>query len=70
MDIYRTSPRYSGSTARPIVYRGSTRRSAIFGIFVSGSFARREHDEFARQHRRIDVLPPGFEAVDASKDVG
>lgn len=34
------------------------------GIFVSGSVARKEHDEFASNIDLIDVLPPGlFEAV-------
>ena len=34
------------------------------GIFVSGSVARKEHDEFASNIALIDVLPPGlYEAV-------
>jgi pimeloyl-ACP methyl ester carboxylesterase len=34
------------------------------GIFVSGSVARKEHDEFANNIDLIDVLPPGlYEAV-------
>lgn len=40
------------------------------GIFVSGSVAKKEHDEFASNIDLIDVLPPGlYEAVMVSKDV-
>jgi hypothetical protein len=39
------------------------------GIFVSGSVARKEHDEFASNIDLIDVLPPGlYEAVMTAKD--
>jgi hypothetical protein len=39
------------------------------GIFVSGSVARKEHDEFASNIDMIDVLPPGlYEAVLTPKD--
>ncbi len=39
------------------------------GIFVSGSVARKEHDEFASNIDLIDVLPPGlYEAVFTAKD--
>jgi hypothetical protein len=39
------------------------------GIFVSGSVARKEHDEFASNIDLIDVLPPGlYEAVMTPKD--
>ncbi|HRO48822.1 MAG TPA: DUF3141 domain-containing protein [Hyphomicrobium sp.] len=39
------------------------------GIFVSGSVARKEHDEFASNIDLIDVLPPGlYEAVFTPKD--
>jgi hypothetical protein len=39
------------------------------GIFVSGSVARKEHDEFASNIDLIDVLPPGlYEAVITAKD--
>ena len=39
------------------------------GIFVSGSVARKEHDEFASNIDLIDVLPPGlYEAVLTPKD--
>ena len=38
------------------------------GIFVSGSVARKEHDEFASNIDLIDVLPPGlYEAVFIAK---
>lgn len=38
------------------------------GIFVSGSVARKEHDEFASNIDLIDVLPPGlYEAVMAPR---
>src|SRR3546814_17737900 len=30
------------------------------GIFVSGSVARKEHEEFAENRDLIDVLPPGL----------
>lgn len=39
------------------------------GIFVSGSVARKEHDEFASNIDLIDVLPPGlYEAVFIAKN--
>ncbi|TPE51779.1 DUF3141 domain-containing protein [Amaricoccus solimangrovi] len=39
-------------------------RIGHLGIFVSGSVARKEHDEFASNIDLIDVLPPGlYEAV-------
>jgi pimeloyl-ACP methyl ester carboxylesterase len=39
------------------------------GIFVSGSVAKKEHDEFASNIDLIDVLPPGlYEAVMRPKD--
>jgi pimeloyl-ACP methyl ester carboxylesterase len=39
------------------------------GIFVSGSVARKEHDEFASNIDLIDILPPGlYEAVMTAKD--
>ena len=39
------------------------------GIFVSGSVAKKEHDEFASNIDLIDVLPPGlYEAVLTPKD--
>jgi pimeloyl-ACP methyl ester carboxylesterase len=39
------------------------------GIFVSGSVAKKEHDEFASNIDLIDVLPPGlYEAVIVPKD--
>jgi hypothetical protein len=39
------------------------------GIFVSGSVAKKEHDEFASNIDLIDVLPPGlYEAVMTRKD--
>jgi pimeloyl-ACP methyl ester carboxylesterase len=39
------------------------------GIFVSGSIAKKEHDEFASNIDLIDVLPPGlYEAVMVPKD--
>jgi pimeloyl-ACP methyl ester carboxylesterase len=39
------------------------------GIFVSGSVANKEHDEFASNIDLIDVLPPGlYEAVMVPKD--
>jgi hypothetical protein len=39
------------------------------GIFVSGSVARKEHDQFANNIDLIDVLPPGlYEAVMTPKD--
>jgi pimeloyl-ACP methyl ester carboxylesterase len=39
------------------------------GIFVSGSVAKKEHDEFASNVDLIDVLPPGlYEAVMTPKD--
>ena len=39
------------------------------GIFVSGSVAKKEHDEFASNIDLIDVLPPGlYEAVLTTKD--
>jgi hypothetical protein len=39
------------------------------GIFVSGSVAKKEHDEFASNIDLIDVLPPGlYEAVMSPKD--
>ena len=39
------------------------------GIFVSGSVAKKEHDEFASNIDLIDVLPPGlYEAVLVPKD--
>ena len=39
------------------------------GIFVSGSVAKKEHDEFASNIDLIDVLPPGlYEAVMMPKD--
>ena len=39
------------------------------GIFVSGSVAKKEHDEFASNIDLIDVLPPGlYEAVITPKD--
>jgi pimeloyl-ACP methyl ester carboxylesterase len=41
------------------------------GIFVSGSVAKKEHDEFANNIDLIDVLPPGlYEAVMTPKDIG
>ena len=41
------------------------------GIFVSGSVAKKEHDEFASNIDLIDVLPPGlYEAVLTPKDKG
>jgi hypothetical protein len=41
------------------------------GIFVSGSVAKKEHDEFASNIDLIDVLPPGlYEAVLTPKDAG
>ena len=41
------------------------------GIFVSGSVAKKEHDEFASNIDLIDVLPPGlYEAVMVPKDRG
>ena len=40
------------------------------GIFVSGSVAKKEHDEFASNIDLIDVLPPGlYEAVITPKDM-
>lgn len=40
------------------------------GIFVSGSVAKKEHDEFASNIDLIDILPPGlYEAVMTPKDV-
>jgi pimeloyl-ACP methyl ester carboxylesterase len=40
------------------------------GIFVSGSVAKKEHDEFASNIDLIDVLPPGlYEAVMTPKEV-
>jgi pimeloyl-ACP methyl ester carboxylesterase len=40
------------------------------GIFVSGSVAKKEHDEFASNIDLIDVLPPGlYEAVMIPKDL-
>ena len=40
------------------------------GIFVSGSVAKKEHDEFASNIDLIDVLPPGlYEAVMTPKDL-
>src|SRR5262245_30589507 len=39
------------------------------GIFVSGSVAKKEHDEFASNVDLIDVLPPGlYEAVMTPKE--
>lgn len=39
------------------------------GIFVSGSVAKKEHDEFASNMDLIDVLPPGlYEAVMTPRD--
>jgi len=39
------------------------------GIFVSGSVAKKEHDEFASNIDLIDILPPGlYEAVITTKD--
>jgi hypothetical protein len=39
------------------------------GIFVSGSVAKKEHDEFASNIDLIDVLPPGlYEAVITPKE--
>jgi pimeloyl-ACP methyl ester carboxylesterase len=39
------------------------------GIFVSGSVAKKEHDQFASNMDLIDVLPPGlYEAVMTPKD--
>lgn len=39
------------------------------GIFVSGSVAKKEHDEFASNIDLIDVLPPGlYEAVLTARD--
>ena len=44
-------------------------RSDISGIFVSGSVAKKEHDEFASNIDLIDVLPPGlYEAVITPKE--
>ncbi|HET9537950.1 MAG TPA: DUF3141 domain-containing protein [Mesorhizobium sp.] len=41
------------------------------GIFVSGSVAKKEHDEFASNIDLIDVLPPGlYEAVMTPKEGG
>ena len=41
------------------------------GIFVSGSVAKKEHDEFASNIDLIDVLPPGlYEAVMVPKESG
>jgi pimeloyl-ACP methyl ester carboxylesterase len=41
------------------------------GIFVSGSVAKKEHDEFASNVDLIDVLPPGlYEAVMVPKNGG
>jgi pimeloyl-ACP methyl ester carboxylesterase len=41
------------------------------GIFVSGSVAKKEHDEFASNIDLIDVLPPGlYEAVMTPKEAG
>jgi pimeloyl-ACP methyl ester carboxylesterase len=41
------------------------------GIFVSGSVAKKEHDEFASNIDLIDVLPPGlYEAVMVGKEPG
>jgi pimeloyl-ACP methyl ester carboxylesterase len=41
------------------------------GIFVSGSVAKKEHDEFASNIDLIDVLPPGlYEAVMTPKETG
>jgi hypothetical protein len=41
------------------------------GIFVSGSVAKKEHQEFASNIDLIDVLPPGlYEAVMTPKDAG
>jgi hypothetical protein len=41
------------------------------GIFVSGSVAKKEHDEFASNVDLIDVLPPGlYEAVMTPKVAG
>ncbi len=41
------------------------------GIFVSGSVAKKEHDEFATNIDLIDVLPPGlYEAVMTQKTAG
>src|SRR6188472_1377210 len=40
------------------------------GLFVSGSIAKKEHDEFASNIDLIDVLPPGlYEAVMTPKEV-
>jgi pimeloyl-ACP methyl ester carboxylesterase len=40
------------------------------GIFVSGSVAKKEHDEFASNIDLIDILPPGlYEAVLTPKDL-
>jgi len=41
------------------------------GIFVSGSVAKKEHDQFASNIDLIDVLPPGlYEAVMTPKEAG
>jgi pimeloyl-ACP methyl ester carboxylesterase len=41
------------------------------GIFVSGSVAKKEHDEFASNIDLIEVLPPGlYEAVMTPKEAG
>ena len=41
------------------------------GIFVSGSVAKKEHDEFTSNIDLIDVLPPGlYEAVITPKEAG
>ena len=41
------------------------------GIFVSGSVAKKEHDQFASNIDLIDVLPPGlYEAVMTPKETG
>jgi pimeloyl-ACP methyl ester carboxylesterase len=67
LDLYRSVDdiRVHGQT---IVY--AVHESAgHLGIFVSGSVAKKEHDEFASNIDLIDVLPPGlYEAVMLPKD--
>ena len=53
----------SGHTVRRSSTR-FTRSIGHLGIFVSGSVAKKEHDEFASNIDLIDALPPGlYEAV-------
>jgi len=64
----RSTARVHDPVALPLVYAVHESIGHL-GIFVSGSVAKKEHDQFASNIDMIDALPPGlYEAVMAPKN--